>query len=648
MNSPYVKSTFAQTALDLTPPLIRETLLGDRDFRKEYGIEVNSIISFPAFDISFHLSSLYNAVRRVLSGASEKKVINTKGQKWRLKNISKKGELPNLSLSRGEKRFPLPGLAVLSPDRDTRLRFLDEAIFSFNLPNSASERWRNILSERALADDEVDAFYSELRDTPVEKMRSISSKLRTGPSSLSSLIPPSRKYFEILVGVYNESPSIRDYAASVGRTLFAQLSAWRPYDGFLFSLLLSSHSSLTDEINVDQLSSAELVRAYNFLEKQGDRISQLGAIEVGLRVLPSRPEIEQPLIRLIEQIRDDDVDGQASGFELLSALFCLVDGELSRTRLLSPETPFYRRLAALSQATLIHRQAMSLSVDIDQFSKWIDQLSEWAFSNRGEYYYIQSLSDMRLEPRWDPELLVASQMKANFFGRILTAAKKYEQNIKGSQIYDLLLTNKAGSLQPFSDCLDTWLPGPLDGAENTQNILPSEIAEVIETQLSPKEVGPSSFIALVNFALLYPIDADQAELAAKALKQTDYHLRNIEKKSQIVVILFGLAKVAAVSRNHRLADELRILVRRYRHDTEYALSIEEVIRICLVAAASRSQLDEWTEFVGAWLTELAFGDLKDDEGQIFYSSLNCLCHAVPELWISCGRADAALSALIHK
>ena len=38
---------------------------------------------------------------------------------------------------------------------------------------------------------------------------------------------------------------------------------------------------------------------------------------------------------------------------------------------------------------------------------------------------------MRLEPRWDPELLVASQMKANFFGRILTAAKKYEAEYKG-------------------------------------------------------------------------------------------------------------------------------------------------------------------------------------------------------------------------
>ena len=255
---------------------------------------------------------------------------------------------------------------------------------------------------------------------------------------------------------------------------------------------------------------------------------------------------------------------------------------------------------------------------------------------------------MRLEPRWDPELLVASQMKANFFGRILTAAKKYEQNITGSQIYDLVFTNKIGSLSPFGYFFKTWLPGPLDGAEYTQNTLPPKVSEVIETQLGTKEVGPSSFPALVNFALLYPIGTDHAELAAKALKQADYHLRNIKDKSQIFVMLDGLAKVAAVSRSSTLADELRILVRRYRHDAEYALSIEEVIGICLIAAASRSDLNEWTEFVGDWLTELAFGELKDSEVQILYSSLNYLCHAVPDLWVSCGRADAALSALIDK
>ena len=108
--------------------------------------------------------------------------------------------------------------------------------------------------------------------------------------------------------------------------------------------------------------------------------------------------------------------------------------------------------------------------------------------------------------------------------------------------------------------------------------------------------------------------------------------------------LNGLATVAAASRGQALADELRILVRRYRRDTEYALSIEEAIRICLVASASRADLNEWRDYVGDWLTELAFGDFQGNEGKAFYSHLQCLCHAVPELWVSCGKADAALTA----
>ena len=262
---------------------------------------------------------------------------------------------------------------------------------------------------------------------------------------------------------------------------------------------------------------------------------------------------------------------------------------------------------------------------------------------------MQSLADMRLEPRWDPDLAVASQMKAKFFGRIMISAKDYEQNIAGSHIYDLVFGDDARSLQSLGGFPGPWLPGPLEGTEGTHPNLPpevaeAEIAEAIETQLRANEVGPSSFIALVNFASIFPISTDQAELATKALKRTNHRLPNIENKLQLVTILNGLATVAAVTRSPTLADQLRILVRRYRHDAEYALSIQEVITICLVAAASRSDLSEWTEFVGDWLTEFAFGDLKNEEGQVFCSSLKWLCHAVPELWVSCGRADAALMA----
>jgi hypothetical protein len=70
----------------------------------------------------------------------------------------------------------------------------------------------------------------------------------------------------------------------------------------------------------------------------------------------------------------------------------------------------------------------------------------------------------------------------------------------------------------------------------------------------------------------------------------------------------------------------------------------EAIGLCLVAGASRSDVKEWKHFVGEWLSELAFGELTDEEGLVLHSHLLALLHVLPELWLSCGRAEAALCA----
>ena len=237
MNSPYVKHVLVREGLKFVPPLIRKTLLEEPSFREEYGFVEDRIIFFGDSGISIQCSTLFDAVRKVLSGASEKKVINKKGQKWRLKNSNKKEEFPSLSLSRGKERFYLPTFfALLSPDTEVRLRSLDNVASDINLPNSVSDSWRNIISERALDDEEVNTFHNEALDTPVAKTRAIPSKIMGEQISVSSLVPSSRRYFERLVGVYDGSTSICDYASDSGRKLFDQLSAWRPDDGFLYSL----------------------------------------------------------------------------------------------------------------------------------------------------------------------------------------------------------------------------------------------------------------------------------------------------------------------------------------------------------------------------------------------------------------------------
>ena len=281
-NSLDIRSALAQAALNFVPPLIRETLLEDSDFRDEYDISTDSVLSFGDSGVSIDRHQLFDAVRNVLAGAPSQEVIDKNGRKWLLDNETTQRELPRLSISYCDQRFSLYEYFVaLSPDAGTRLRLLDTAALDVNLHGNASDRWRNILVRRALEDEEVEAFQNEFFDTPVAMTRALRREIDNGRGSVSTLVPGSRGYFERLIGVYDGSASIRDYSARNGRAFLNQLAEWRPYDGFMFSLLLSSHASLTDGINVDHLSREDLVRAYNFLEKHGDKISQLGAIEVG-------------------------------------------------------------------------------------------------------------------------------------------------------------------------------------------------------------------------------------------------------------------------------------------------------------------------------------------------------------------------------
>ncbi len=639
-NSSILRPILANAVLVNLPPLIRHTLIKESSFCEEYGFVAKTVIPIGDSGISIQRSILFDAIREVLSGASDVELADTDGRNWRLNSKREEGKLPAIVISCDEQRIRLVDFTVLSPNSADRMHLFDQTVSYDNFPTTAHEAWYDIFLQRALKDNEVEEFYNDYDNIPVNLSRFIQNRIKNRQIKTSSLVPTSRKYFERLVGVYDGSTSIQDYAVDRGKQLFKDLSLWKPYEGFLYSLFLSSHSALTEEINAENLNGEDVLRAFEFLEKHGDRISQLGAIEVGLRILSEKPEIEPIIIRLIEQIRDDDVDEQGSGFKLISALFVLVDGELSRLRMFQKEPPFYRRLASLSHATLIIRQFLNSGIDIDSFFKW-------AFKNRGEQYYMQSLADMRIEPLWDPELVAPPRMKANFLGRIMSATIKYEQHITSSRLRSLVLGNESNSLLSFCES-PSWqyLPGPLEGGEDSLRILPAHLSEVTEKQLNSEAVGPSSFIGLINFAPFFRTKTEQVESAVKILRRAKYRLADVEDRPQLVAILNGLAKVAAASRSGMLADELRILVRNYRRYDSYAPSVGEIIDICLTAAASRTNLNDWREFVGDWLTELAFSDLKKDDGYLLNSRLQCLCRVVPELWVSYGKADAALKAFI--
>ncbi len=637
-NSLFARAALAQAAMEYVPPLIRRTLLDETSFNEEFGFKTEAVISLGISGVAIQQTVLFDAVRSVLAGAENAEIVDEADRAWQLTNEAEEGALPVLALNANGERLMLPDFAVLSGEVDMRIRSLEQAAVDVNLPIDAKERWIEVLTERALEDDEIDTFHRDICNTPVHVKRAIRSEIDAGQSTISSLVPSSRDYYSRLVGTYDGCASSKEYAAGSGQAFLNSLSEWQPYEGFLFSLFLASHSTLTAEICIDHLGNDDLIRAFEFVEAHGDMLSRLGAFEVGLRILPQRPEVEPFLLQLVHRIRDDNLAGEQSDFKLFSALFVLVDGELSRTRLMSDTPPFYRRLASLAHAALMHRLIVQSGIEYKSFY-------EWAFSARFEHYYMQSLADMRTEPRWNPDLVDASQIKEDFFGRLMIAGNNYFGNMGDGELRETILGNGEQSLAKLSSFFRPYFPGPLEGSEESPNPLPEELARAIDEQLNTDDVDASSFIALVNSAIIFKITSGHADLAAKALRLGNYTLSKLEDKSQLVGILNGLATVAAASRSPALADELRILVRRYLRDPQYKFSIEEAMRVCLVASSSHQDLIDWRDFAGQWLTELASSQMEKNEAEDFCSRLTALLHSTPELWVSCSRADAALRAL---
>jgi hypothetical protein len=447
-------------------------------------------------------------------------------------------------------------------------------------------------------------------------------------------VPNYTRYFCQLVGELKQSDNVSMYSQQEALEHFQKLLDWRPYDGFLHSLLLASHPYLPSKIRIDQLEEDDLLRAYEWLAKSGDRISQVGAVEIWLSNPSAMPKVETFVRDIIQQVRNDNEDN-GGRMSLLSALIVLVDGELSRTKILTDKPPFYRRLASIAHASLVERCLIASNADTSHFS-------DWAMNVRGQSFYLQGMADLRREPRWDPEYVSAHQFKAEFVGRIFNAAQLIaDTESKESIVRDLLAGDGNDDVKSIIPIMFSFLPGPLEGGIESQNDIPPEVQKSIEEQMSAEILQPISFAALVNSALFFRIDSNHAQLAAKALRSAKYQIKKGDNKELIFSVLRGLANVAAITRSGKLADEIRILARKCRQDAGRALSIEESMWIGLVAAAAYSEMPKWCEFVGEWVTELAFQAKQHEEIDRMHSIIKQLLHIVPELWLTCGRAEAA-------
>ena len=634
-----LRHTFVRFALEFLPPRLRSSLLDDSEFVERWDLALIAGVTLGKDGPSFQRDRLYASIREAIRAPGEEvDVEDDEKARWRVKAQKRNGGL-SFALEDGGKALSIPDHSGLAEDHRTRMAWFTRATGEANLQEANLRDWKATIDRRPLSDDEFAELTGELELTPVMVYRNIHNGFMRGSMDIATLVPSERRYYYRLVGPRGSAVGVDGYIESEAGPLIDSLQEWDPTHGFLMSLLMCSKGKISESIRIDGFDEQQVLRIYEWIASRGDPISQIGAVEVALRNIEENRALEPLIERVVEGFIADDPNDDSGCFSLLSAMIVLVASELSGKRTVCGTEPFYRKQAAIAQASVVIRAIRESRVDSASVVKWAKTVGV------EHVFFLQGLVDLRLEPRWLPDFVSPDQLRAEFVGRVLRAVMQCKGEIQSESLRGLLV-GEDSRLARAAPWPFPMLPGPLEGElTSNQADIPDDVLKDLAAGLEADQLEPRSFAGIVNMALLYKMPASQAGLAAAALRRVRYSIEYSDDESSIFSLIGGLANVAAVSRATDLAETLRVLARVMRRRKRLVADPGDELRIAMVAAASHEGLEDWAQFAGEWITELAFEVVERDAARSFLPKLRRLVQIEPALARHCAIADAALACV---
>ncbi len=621
-------------ALKFYPPTVRDDLLKSGLLGAHSDRLLQTWVHLGSDDLSFLRCHLYDAFRKVLQGVESCRVTDKSGREWTLSQSYMSGNY-SIRFEYAETNFLVSDCYGLHSDSAVRTQALRSAAKTDGMSLSKYQGWLSIISLRPFDDDEMSRLHSELARSPGKVEREIVEHIASRGIDYPTLIPDFSDYYVDLIGDVGQCADISEFSATVARKKFREILDFEGSSGLKRILGLSSHATLVDQIDLKSFEVSEVEKAFDWIAKNADIVSKVGAVELAIAYGECSPKIVSAVITIIEEIRN--ADSSKYGFlTQFCDLVLLVGGEFARNRLFISAPPYWRRLAVFTHAAVLQRAVVATQANITG-------LSDSHCDNRAPLFLIQTAIDLRLEPRWQSGYLGPEQLKAEFLGRILMAGERHSETID-EQLKHYILDDP--TLRDNVKFPLAYLPGPLEGGIEPAMILPQDLVSAIESALSSSPLELSSFVPLVNSALVFKLNPAQADWASKALRTANYQLRAENDAEDLEPVLAGLATVAAVTRSPSLGDEVIVLIRAMQHRSNNALDVNQVLTIGLIAAASRAGEQEWIDFVGKLFAEVCFRDITQFEARSVRFVLFQLCRLKPELWRSVGGAYAALESIL--
>lgn len=623
--------------LTLLPNFIRPDLMADDAFRSDLGLNVEGSVYFGACPATFRRNDFFQTVERLYANTpkSLESLKADDGSEWTVEQADDVAA-GALRLKGDGSSFLIQSYFGLKATAEERLDGFDAELAAAGLTIDDLPDWREILRSRTLSPAEVGPLSDQLSVGPVAVLDAIRETLDQPSFDLPALVPAELAYYERLVG--RPAATVVELAEQIAPTLVARFLKWDVLEGARLALALSCHATIFRHVDWSSVDAGHYAELVTWALGSDDLISKVGAVEIALPHVAMAPELEASLLALVQQICSADDGDDGGQLRLLTAMFMLVEGELLRTGVLREYRPFQRRLASLAHASLLIREVPS-RVDIARFS-------QLALETRGRAAYLQSHIDLRLEPRWLPDYVYPSHLKAELIGRLRNAVERSGGDLPEGPLRDFLVgtAEDRETLSKYIVFPSSYAPGPLEGGSPAvDNPLAPQFRKFLESLSDDgTALEPTSLIALINLQGVYTIDPIYLEHAVKRIEVAGHRFTASTDDATVKTLLDGLACVASATRNPALAQQVRILCRKRRFERPDTDFLRKELLIALIGAGAHSELEEWLKFAAAWIEEIAFAMPDKAQAGHMLNDLKVLCLMEPRLRPAIGRTMAGL------
>ena len=620
----------ARMSFDRLPDFLQLELLEVKPFRDLVGYGLSPALNVG--DTSFPRPHVIEAVTALYAARhDDQEIRDVHDVPWTLSTDPADPVWP-LRFGHGGKGWQVRGMIGLHPTPVARIAMMDGVLDAYGLARSVLDPWRTVLSARRLEADEIDAVDAVLRDLPAVAETIIRDSLSANAVAISELVPGERAYYEYLVGA-NETATLNDYLIAPNRLRHLDWVPEDPGTRACWALLLAAHPrALVGQL--DTLTDEDWRGLGRWACDGGDLLAKVGFIELALPRAHADPELEAIVIELSREIEALDPKDQTGPLHLLSSLVIFVDGELSVRRVLADWPPFRRRMAAFAQASLIARVVQG-QINTATFADFCAKQRGWRFA-------VQSMVDLRREPRWRPDYISPDQLRHEFIGRIANIAGGLpaEQLTKGLRARFIA---KRGSLRARLAYPMAFWPGPLEGGVNADlHVAGEELCASIDEALAQEPPGIDALTRLIVVGAMLRLPPDLVERAVERVRTTGPKILAPLPPERIGFYLLGLAHVAAAARLPELADTVRVFARFHRAHS--GVVAQEDMQLGLFLAAANEDPTAWRRSVGSWTLELT-REVKDEtQAGLLLNWIEALCDVDPPLraWIVRARANLKL------